>query len=130
MYARPFSAGAPGAQYRAIDVSSKIEGASPHRLVAILYEELVLALATMKLAIRRGDGIRQTEAQARALVIVQSLDNSLDFARGGETALALSSVYAEVGRLTALGGNAHDADAIDRAQKLIAEIAEAWNRIG
>ena len=130
MYASPMRAGGAGAQYRAIDVSSKIEGASPHRLVAILYEELVLALSTMKLAIRRGDGIRQTEAQTRALVIVQSLDNSLDFARGGDIAAALSSVYAEVSRLTALGGNAHDADAIDRGQKLIGEIADAWGQIG
>jgi flagellar protein FliS len=130
MYSRPIRTGGAGAQYRAIDVSSKIEGASPHRLVAILYEELVLALSTMKMAIRRGDGLRQNEAQARALVIVQSLDSSLDFAKGGDIASALSSVYAEVSRLTALGGNAQDADAIDRAQKLIAEIAEAWNQIG
>jgi len=130
MYSRPIRTGGAGAQYRAIDVSSKIEGASPHRLVAILYEELVLALSTMKMAIRRGDGLRQNEAQARALVIVQSLDGSLDFAKGGDIAGALSAVYAEVSRLTALGGNAQDADAIDRAQKLIAEIAEAWNQIG
>jgi flagellar protein FliS len=130
MYSRPIRTGGAGAQYRAIDVSSKIEGASPHRLVAILYEELVLALSTMKMAIRRGDGLRQNEAQARALVIVQSLDSSLDFTKGGDIAGALSAVYAEVSRLTALGGNAQDAEAIDRAQKLIAEIAEAWNQIG
>jgi flagellar protein FliS len=122
--------GGAGAQYRAIDVSSKIEGASPHRLVSILYEELVSALATMKLAIRRVDGARQRDAQARALVIVQSLDSSLDFSRGGEIARALSSVYSEVRRLTMLGGNAQDAEAIDRGQKLVAEIAEAWNQIG
>ncbi|MDB5683152.1 MAG: flagellar protein FliS [Sphingomonas bacterium] len=130
MYARPIRAGGAGAHYRAVDVSSKIEGASPHRLVAILYEELILALAGMKTAIRRGDAPRQNEAQARAMAIVQSLDAGLDFTKGGEIARALSSVYAEVGRLTAIGGSGQQADAIDRAQALIAEIAEAWNQIG
>ncbi|MDB5689735.1 MAG: flagellar protein FliS [Sphingomonas bacterium] len=130
MYARSMHSGGAGAQYRAIDVTSKIEGASPHRLVAILYEELVQALSTMKLAIRRVDSLRQRDAQARVLLIVQSLDSSLDFSRGGEIASALSSVYSEVRRLTLLGGKGQDADAIDRGQKLIAEIAEAWNQIG
>ncbi len=130
MYASSQRAANPGAQYRAIDVSSKIEGASPHRLVSILYEELVQALATMKLAIQRGDASRHNAAQARALAIVQSLDGSLDFARGGEIARALSSVYGEVSRLTTLGGKARDAEAIGRAQKLVAEIADAWNQIG
>ena len=129
MYARSMHTGA-GAQYRAIDVTSKIEGASPHRLVAILYEELVQALSTMKLAIRRTDGARQRDAQSRALMIVQSLSSSLDFARGGDIAGALSSVYAEVRRLTLLGGSSGDAEAVDRGQKLVAEIADAWNQIG
>jgi flagellar protein FliS len=129
MYARSMHTGA-GAQYRAIDVSSKIEGASPHRLVAILYEELVQALSTMKLAIRRVDGARQRDAQSRALMIVQSLSSSLDFSRGGDIAGALSSVYNEVRRLTLLGGSGGDAEAVDRGQKLVAEIADAWNQIG
>ena len=130
MYPTLTRPGGAGAQYRAIDVSSKIDGASPHRLVTILYEELVLALSTMKLAIRRGDAPRQNEAQARSLAIVQSLDNSLDFGRGGEIAGALSAVYAEVGRLVTLGGKARDAEAIGKGQALVAEIAEAWNQIG
>jgi len=129
MYARSMHTGA-GAQYRAIDVSSKIEGASPHRLVAILYEELVQSLSTMKLAIRRVDGNRQRDAQTRALMIVQSLTSSLDFSRGGDIANALASVYGEVRRLTMLGGQTQDAEAVDRGQKLVAEIADAWNRIG
>ena len=130
MYAAPNRMGGAGAQYRAIDVSSKIEGASPHRLVAILYEELILALAGTQTAIRRGDPLRQHAAEARALAIVKSLENSLDHRAGGEIAAALTSVYGEVARLTALGGRAGDAAAIGRAQQLIGEIADAWNQIG
>ena len=84
MYAAPNRTGGAGAQYRAIDVSSKIEGASPHRLVAILYEELILALAGTQSAIRRGDPVRQHAAEARALAIVKSLEGSLDHRAGGE----------------------------------------------
>lgn len=124
------SAGGAGQHYRTVDLTSKIEGASPHRLITILYEELVLALAGLKLAIRRQDGARVNDGQARALSIVQTLDASLDFEKGGEIARALSAVYGETGRLIGAGVRERAPDRIDRAQKLIAEIAEAWSQIG
>ena len=112
-----------------MDLNSKIEGASPHRLVSILYEELALALSRLQLALRRGASPRQHEAQARALGIVLTRRGGLDFEKGGEIATALASVYAEAARLIGQGGRVKDPAPIAQAQAMLAEIAEAWNAI-
>jgi len=130
MYHAPMSGRGAGQHYRTVDVTSKVEGASPHRLVAILYEELILAMAGLKQAIRRGDAVRRNDAAARATALLQSLEGSLDFDKGGDIARALSAVYGEARRLVGLGRSGDDADAIGRAQAMVAEIAEAWNAIG
>ena len=130
MYHAPIRAGGAGQHYRSVDVTSRVEGASPHRLVSILYEELILAMATMRQAVRRGDAARRNDAGTRALTLLRSLDGSLDHDKGGDVSRALASVYGETGRLLALGRSADDADAIGRAQAMVGEIAEAWNAIG
>jgi flagellar protein FliS len=126
------ASGAAGAgeHYRSIELTSKIEAASPHRLISILYDELILSLSVVKGAIRRGDAMRINEARARAQSIVQTLDAGLDHAKGGDIAGALASVYREVDRLIASGCRTMDAGGIHMAQNLISEIAEAWNQIG
>lgn len=129
MYYAPIRPMGIGQQYRAVDVSSKVEGASPHRLVAILYEELIQAMALMRQAVRRDDRAHRNQAGTRALMVVQALDGSLDLDKGGEVAAALRRVYGEVKRLLGLGRD-NDADAIGRAQGMIGELAEAWGRIG
>ena len=130
MYQAVRSAGGAGQHYRSIDLTSRIEGASPHRLIAILYEELIASLSAAKLAIRRNEPLRVNENHARAISIVQALAASLDFEQGGEISTALNAVYAETGRLINLGCRNRDPETIDKAQKLIAEIADAWTKIG
>jgi len=126
----PAPAAGAGDHYRSIDLVSKIEAASPHRLISILYDELILSLAGVKGAIRRRDLLRVNDGRARAQSIVQTLDAGLDHDKGGAVAAALTSVYGEANRLIATGCRTMDPKAIDDAQKLIAEIAEAWNKIG
>lgn len=130
MYYSPARPVGIGQQYRSVDVSSKVEGASPHRLVSILYEELIQAMALMKQAVRKGDTMRRNSAGTRALMLVQALDSSLDFDKGGEVARALRTVYGEARRLLGLGSKENDVDAIGRAQGMIGELAEAWTAIG
>ena len=130
MYQSNFRAGGAGAHYRTVDLNSNIESASPHRLVSILYDELTVTLARLRAAIGRGDLARQNEAHARALSIVQTLHNGLDFEKGGEIAAALASIYAEAARLIGQGSRARDTKPIEEAQTMLGEIVEAWKAIG
>ncbi|TVV73181.1 flagellar export chaperone FliS [Sphingomonas solaris] len=127
---KPFgSYGRAGAQYRQIDVSTRVEGASPHRLVAILYEELLVSIATMGQAIRVGDIVRRGESQSKALAIVGGLESGLDFEQGGEIARLMVTIYAETKRLLIRAARENDMAPSDEARKLVAEIATAWNAI-
>lgn len=127
---RAFAYGRAGAQYRNVDVATRIEGASPHRLVGILFEELLTAISAMKSAAVQRDPLRRSEAQARALAILTALESSLDFDRGGDIATLLSSVYREARRLLVVATREDGTESLDEARKMLAEIAGAWSAIG
>ena len=129
MYRAAGHFGGAGARYRNIENATRLEGASPHKLIAILFEELLRAVDATKLAMERGDMARQADRQAHALSILQALDASLDKVRGGEVAANLSRIYKEGSRLIATGTREKRADLILRARDMLGEIASAWENI-
>lgn len=130
MYRGTSHFGGAGARYRNIEAQSRIDGASPHKLIAILFEELLCAMDAHKIAMERADIARQADRQARALSILQALDASLDMAKGGQVAANLSKIYREARRLTALAGREKNPAYIVRAREMVAEISSAWEQIG
>ncbi|MGE0773651.1 MAG: flagellar export chaperone FliS [Sphingomonadaceae bacterium] len=130
MYRAAGQFGGAGARYRNIENASRVDGASPHKLIAILFEELLRAVEATRVAMERGDIARQADRQARALSILQALDASLDMERGGEVAANLSRIYREGRRLIAAGAREKRTDMITRARDMLAEIASAWDNIG
>jgi flagellar secretion chaperone FliS len=129
MYRATSHFGGAGARYRNIEAQSRIDGASPHKLIAILFEELLRATDALKLAMERADIARQADRQARALSILQALDASLDLEKGGQVAANLSKIYREGRRLIALAGREKNPAHVDRARAMLAEIASAWEQI-
>lgn len=130
MYMRHGQFGAARARYQSIDMTSRIEGATPHGLVAILFDELLKALDAMAVAIRRGDIAQRGTRQTRALSILHGLEGSLDFDKGGDIATGLAAIYREGRRLTIAGGRSNDADQVLQAREMLNEIASAWQQIG
>ena len=124
-----FGAGAR-TRYQSVDLASRIEGASPHRLVGVLFEELLKTLEAMAAACRRGDIPQRNLRQSSALSILHGLEGSLDFDQGGEVAQSLALVYREARRLVMEGGRGSDDGAVERARSMLAEIATAWEAIG
>jgi len=116
--------------YAAVDTGSRVEGASPHQLVRILFDELLLALDAAAAALRAGDRHKSVDRQTRALTILHALDTSLDFDRGGEIALSLATIYREARRCVLEATATNDAAPMEQARGFIADIAEAWNQIG
>ena len=122
--------GGAGARYRNVDVSSRLEGASPHRLVAILFEELLKAIEAAQAALRMGEAGRRAERQARALSILHALEASLDHEKGGEIATSLAAIYREARRLINLAARDNSAEPMEQARAMLADIASAWEVIG
>ncbi len=130
MYMAQSRFGAARVRYQDIDLTSRIEGASPHGLVAILFDELLKALDAMAAAARRKDFSQRGAKQSRALSILHGLEGSLDHENGGEIAQSLSAIYAEARRLVMLAGRDNDAEQVLRAREMLHQIASAWEALG
>ena len=117
-------------RYRNVDIGSRVEGASPHRLIAVLFEELDKAIQTTLAALRQGDVVKRAARQSRALSILHALEASLDHEKGGEIAAGLATIYREARRLIVAGAQEDDPERIEKARDMVGEIAEAWARIG
>jgi len=129
IYAAPSRFGAARAHYQTVDLSSRVEGASPHGLVAILFDELLKALDAMSVAMRARDYGQRGTRQSRALSILNGLETSLDLDGGGEIAVSLLAIYREARRLVLAAGRDNDEEQLTRARAMLAEIASAWQAI-
>jgi flagellar protein FliS len=117
-------------RYQTVDVSSQIEGASPHRLIGILFEELIKAMEIMVAAQVGGNGALALVLLARASTILLALETCLDFRNGGEIAISLAKLYREARRLVVLGGRDGEPELVELARSYLEPIVDAWEQIG
>ena len=116
-------------QYRSLELASRVEGASPHALVAILYEELLRSLDVLGAALRQGRDIGREPHSARARSILTTLIASLDFDQGAAVAETLASVYRAMAlQLSSATANG-DAVKLAELRDGVATIAASWGRL-
>ncbi len=127
-YGRP-SPGDASRRYQSLALSSRLEAASPHQLVAILYDELATALDVLVAVAGKGGRLVHDPHADRARMILLALATGLDQDRGGPLAKTLATVYrAMTGTLdTAVTGSKRDALIELRAG--VATLAESWQKI-
>lgn len=130
MYYSPGFAGNASRRYAAVHAGSRIASASPHGLVKVLFDEVLLAMDACAISLDHRDAVKARDKHVRALSILQALETSLDFDNGGDIAISLAQVYREARRLLVLSHDSGLSDDTRKAHALISEIAEAWNRIG
>jgi flagellar secretion chaperone FliS len=71
----------------------EIHAASPHKLVVIVFEQLVVNLERARIAMERNDVELRVTALRRAREIVTELLGTLDFEQGGPIATQLADLY-------------------------------------
>ena len=128
-YSQGYAGANAARSYAAVHSGSRIDGATPHGLVKILFDELLIALEATTLAERNNDRVKVSDKQARAMSILIALESSLDFDRGGDIATGLAQIYREARRLLLLSAKERDPALVEQARDIIAEIAEAWGQI-
>ena len=121
---------APTEHYARIALRARIEGAGPHELIAILYEELLAAMDAMTAFGRRGDRAGHARSRARALTALHGLDSGLDPAAGGALAANLASIYGRARRVIGDHAVGPECAGISGMRSTLAEIATAWRGIG
>jgi flagellar protein FliS len=115
-------------RYRDMDLSSRIEGASPHALVATLYDELMAALDVLKRAIERGDAALRMTQHERATTILHALDAGLDRVDGGDLAKSLANIYRQMQRRL-IAARTGDITAVSDVREGVGNLAAAWSAI-
>jgi flagellar protein FliS len=127
-----FGTSRPGANaYRQMSVDTDALAASPHELIVMLFDGALRALDTAAAQMRAGDIEGKGRSLSKAIEIVGSgLAASLDLKAGGEIAANLASLYDYlVGEIVA-ANRRNDADQLDRARQLLAQMRASWVEIG
>ena len=116
--------------YARVGVETGVSGASPHRLVAMLFDGFAESIATAKGALANGKIEAKGRAIARAFRIVdEGLKASLDMTAGGTLARDLDELYAYIGLRLTQANLRNDAAALDECLALMQPLREAWMSI-
>lgn len=117
--------------YRQIGVQSAVSGgASPHRLVAMLFEGALDAIAQARGALR--DGRIETKGRAigrAARIVEEGLKATLNREAGGALAADLADLYAYIGLRLTQANLLNDDAALVECQRLIEPLRDAWGEI-
>lgn len=116
--------------YNKVGIESSVTAADPVKLISMLYQGALLAIANAKNGIMRKDIPAKGAAISKAIAIIgEGLNASLDKKVGGELAQNLSSLYDYmVMRLVAANLN-NDMDALDEVARLLNDLKGAWDSI-
>lgn len=116
--------------YAKIGLESSVNTANPHKLISMLFQGALLAIANAKNGILRNDIPAKGAAISKALAIIDDgLNASLDKNVGGELAHNLSSLYKYMSMRLIAANLKNDTSALDEVARLLADLKEAWDSI-
>lgn len=115
------------ARYRDIDLAARVAGASPHQLVAMLYDGLSASLNGAARAVQPAQRVRTV---TKSLAILDALEANLDFGSGGKVARTFAALYAELRALVVAGNSEARPELFDAAAARVVTLCAAWRTIG
>ncbi len=115
----------PGLSYR----EAAVAGASPVRLVILLYEQAMEDLRRALTAQRNGDIEGRTREMNHALLVIGHLQATLDRDQGGEVAANLERFYAQL-RAGLVEAQCKQSPALLEQQvSLLLQVCDAWRAL-
>jgi len=116
--------------YGKVGIESGVTAADPHKLISMLYQGALQAIANAKNGILRKDIPAKGKAISHAISIInEGLDASLDKKVGGELAQNLSSLYGYMGTRLVTANLNNDMAILDEVARLLADLKGAWDSI-
>jgi flagellar protein FliS len=116
-------------QYREADVTSLVAEASPHRLIAMLYDGALERLALAASGISFGNTQSKLRGIDSTMAILDHLRSVLDFKAGGAIAERLASLYDYMMRRLLAAKLQNDLAAINEVTALLRTIKAGWDAI-
>jgi flagellar secretion chaperone FliS len=121
----------PISAYQRVGVESGVEAANPHKLILMLFEGALEALAKAKMHIQHNEIAEKGEMLSKAIMIIDhGLKASLDTNAGGDMALQLQALYDYMTNRLLIANIQNDPEIINEVNKLLNELYDAWKTIG
>jgi flagellar protein FliS len=121
----------PGSLYQQVGIETRLSGASPLQLVAMLFEGWMTAVAQARGAMKAGDAGAKGSAISRAVrIIEEGLRAGLDLDAGGDLARDLNDLYSHLTFRLTFANLRNDEAALEECQRLMRPLQEAWTAIG
>lgn len=116
--------------YAKVGVESGVSSADPHKLISMLYQGALQAIANAKNGILKKDIPAKGSAISKAISIIEEgLNASLDKSVGGELVQNLSSLYEYMSLRLLTANLKNDMDALDEVARLLSDLKGAWESI-
>ncbi|CAB3946876.1 Flagellar secretion chaperone FliS [Achromobacter insolitus] len=113
--------------YAEIGLETQILGASPERLISLLYMGARAAIGQARIHLQEGRPTERGAAISKAIKIVdEGLKTGLNMEAGGEIAANLARLYDYIVRTLLMANLKADPEALETADRLLADLAEAW----
>lgn len=113
--------------YADIGLETQVLGASPERLITLLYLGARAAIGQARIHLQEGRVAERGAAISKAIKIVdEGLKTGLNMEAGGEIAANLARLYDYIVRTLLTANLKANADQLDIADRLLADLAEAW----
>ena len=116
--------------YTKVGVESGVSAADPHKLIALLYQGALLAIANAKKGILCRDiSVKGTSISKAISIIDEGLNASLDKKVGGQLAQNLSALYEYMCTRLMVANLKNDTAALDEVTTLLSDLKKAWESI-
>ena len=116
--------------YTNVGVETGVGSADSHKLILMLYQGALLAIASAKNQMLRKETAKKGKSISHAISIIESgLQASLDKNVGGELAHNLSSLYDYMCMRLVTANLNNDINALDEVSRLLNELKVAWESI-
>ena len=121
----------PLSAYAEAGIAAKVQTASPHLLILLLFEGAASAISMARLHLAQNDVAQRGKHISQAIDIIgNGLKVSLDMDSGGKLAEQLAALYNYMCRRLIAANIGNDAVALDEVARLLEEIHSAWREIG
>jgi flagellar protein FliS len=117
--------------YATVGLETGVAAASPHKLVVMLYDGVIVSLLSAINNIKALNVAAKGAALSKAITIIDNgLRASLDQKAGGEIAANLDALYDYMSRRLLHANIKNDIGAIEEVHRLMADLRSAWVEIG
>lgn len=118
------------ALYKSVEIESKVANASPHELIQMLFDGMLLQLQRAKVCFQNDDNETMQVCIQKAFNILSELQDSLSTEVDSDLPYNLGNLYEYMQRQLVRARTSDSEQLIDEVIALLEPVSSAWRNIG